>query len=127
MSPPFACFFCCFHTKTDYHRQIYLDTTHFTLYNGTFPICPQQRTGACKCHVIVVVLRLRVQKLTPADFRLFATQCGSTINSFCDKWEGSDPVNRFTNTTWVAIVTRTDHHKSVRNRCVIEVFGCVFV
>ena len=62
-----------------FQRQIYRDTQHFTLYNGTFPVCPQQRTGACKCHVIVVVLRLRVQKLTPVELRLFATQCGKTI------------------------------------------------
>ena len=40
VSPPIACFFCCFHTKTDYHRQIYRDPLHFTLYNGTFPVCP---------------------------------------------------------------------------------------
>ena len=32
------------------------------------------------------------------------------------------PVNRLT-TRWVAVVTPTDRHKSVRNRCVIEVFG----
>ena len=29
--------------------------------------------------------------------------------------------------SWVAIVTPTDRPKSVRNRCVIEVFGGVFV
>ena len=59
---------------------LYWDTRSFTLYNnGTFPVCPQQRTGACKCHIIVVVLTLRVQKLTPAELRLFATQCGITI------------------------------------------------
>ena len=32
------------------------------------------------------------------------------------------PVN---NTSWVAIVTPTDRPKSVRNRCVIELFGGV--
>ena len=44
-------------------------------------------------------------------------------------WEGLDPMNRFNHTGWVAIVTRTvaDRSKSVRNRCEIEVFGCVFV
>ena len=35
--------------------------------------------------------------------------------------------NRFNHTSWVAIVTLTDRPKSVRNRCVIEVYGCVFV
>ena len=97
-SPPFACFICCFHTETDYHRQIYRDTRHFTLYNGTFPVCPQQRTGACKCHVIVVVFTLRVQKLTPAELRLFATQCGKTITGSSNKYthvkcqSGNSPV-----------------------------------
>ena len=38
-----------------------------------------------------------------------------------------DPVNRFNHTSLVAIVTPTDRSKSVRNRCVIEVFGGVFV
>ena len=32
------------------------------------------------------------------------------------------PVNH-----WMTVVTPTDRHKSVRNRCVIEVFGGVFV
>ena len=41
--------------------------------------------------------------------------------------EGLDPVNRFNHTSWEAIVTPTDRPKSVRNRCVIEVFGGVFV
>ena len=41
--------------------------------------------------------------------------------------EGWDPVNRFNHTSWVVIVTPTDRPKSVRNRCVIDVFGGVFV
>ena len=38
-----------------------------------------------------------------------------------------DPVNRVNRTSWVAVVTQTDRPKSVRNRCVIEMFGCVFL
>ena len=38
-----------------------------------------------------------------------------------------DTVNRFNHTSWVAIVTRIDRPKSVRNRCVIEGFWSVFV
>ena len=34
-------------------------------------------------------------------------------------------VNWFDHTSWVAIVTPTDRPKSVRNRCVIQVFGGV--
>ena len=41
--------------------------------------------------------------------------------------KGWDPVSRFNHTSWVSIVTPTDRPKSVRNRCVIEVFGVVFV
>ena len=37
------------------------------------------------------------------------------------------PINRFNQTRLVAVVTRADHPKSVRNGCVIEVFGGVFV
>ena len=36
-------------------------------------------------------------------------------------------VNRFNHTSWVTVVTPTDSLKSARNRCVIEVFGGVFV
>ena len=38
-----------------------------------------------------------------------------------------DPVNRFNHTSRAAIVTPTDRPKSVRNCCVIEVFGGVYV
>ena len=38
-----------------------------------------------------------------------------------------DPVNKFNQTSWVAIVTPTDRPKSVRNRCLIEVFGGIVV
>ena len=33
------------------------------------------------------------------------------------------PVHQVNHTSWVAVVTPTDHPKSVRNRCVIELFG----
>ena len=41
--------------------------------------------------------------------------------------EGLDPINWFNHTSWVAIVTPTDRPKSACNRCVISVFGGVFV
>ena len=43
------------------------------------------------------------------------------LHGCCGKWEGKDskPVNH---TSWVAVVTPTDRPKSVRNRCVIELF-----
>ena len=38
------------------------------------------------------------------------------------------PVNQVNHTSWVAVVTPTDRPKSVRNRCVIELFcGVVYV
>ena len=36
-------------------------------------------------------------------------------------------LTRLNHTSWVAVVTPTDCPKSVRNPCVIEVFGGVFV
>ena len=71
MFPSFAYFFVAFIPTTDYLRQIYRHTRHSTLYNGTGPVYPHQRTGACKCHVIAAVSSLRVQKLTPAELRPF--------------------------------------------------------
>ena len=45
------------------------------------------------------------------------------------EWKDWDTVNRFNHTSYVAVVTctPTDHPKSVRNRCAIEVFGGIFV
>ena len=40
---------------------------------------------------------------------------------------GAHVIIRFNYTTGVVVVTPTDRPKSVHNRCVIEVFGCVFV
>ena len=55
-------------------------------------------------------------------------QCVSFwLHSFCGWWEGWDPVKRFNHTRRVAVVTPTDRPKSVRNGCVIEVFGGFFV
>ena len=48
------------------------------------------------------------------------------LHNCCGEWEGWDPVKWFNHTSWVAIVTPTDRPKSVRNRCVIKVFGGVF-
>ena len=55
-------------------------------------------------------------------------KCSSfLLHTFCGYWEGWVPVNRFNHTSWVAVATPTDRPKSVCNRCVIEVFGGVFV
>ena len=37
------------------------------------------------------------------------------------------PVNQFNHTSWMTAATPTDRCKAVRNRCVIKVFGGVFV
>ena len=37
------------------------------------------------------------------------------------------PINHVNHTSWVAVVTPTDRPKSVRNRCVIELFVALFV
>ena len=48
------------------------------------------------------------------------------LHSLCGYWEGLDPINRFNNTSWMAVDTLTDRPKSVRNRCVIEGISGVF-
>ena len=45
------------------------------------------------------------------------------LHGCCGQWKRWDPINRFNHTSWAAIVITTDRPKSVRNRCVIEVFG----
>ena len=40
---------------------------------------------------------------------------------------GSGKVGPVNHTSWVAVVTPTDRPKSVRNRCVIELFVAFFV
>ena len=37
------------------------------------------------------------------------------------------PINQVNHTSWAAVVTPTDRLKSVRNRCVIELFVALFV
>ena len=48
------------------------------------------------------------------------------LHGCCGKWEGwaREPVNH---TSWVALVSPTYRHKSVRKRCVIELFVGLFV
>ena len=48
------------------------------------------------------------------------------LHSCCGKWEGWALVNRFNHTSGVTAVTPIGRPKSVRNRCVIEVFGGVY-
>ena len=43
------------------------------------------------------------------------------LHGCCWEWEGG-PVNQVYHTSWVALVTPTDRPKSVRNRCLIELF-----
>ena len=82
------------------------------------------------CVIIVLPLRfswLLVLGLYKEDYLQIFKYVSFWLHGFCGKWEGWDPVNRFNHTSWVAIVTPTDRPKSVHNRCVIEVFGGVFV
>ena len=85
-----------------------------------------------ECWLVVKVLsRLFVISLSHVSFLLHITEpcllsC-QRLHNCCGEWEGWDPVNRFNNTSWVAVVTPTDRPKSVRNRCVIKVFGSAFM
>ena len=42
---------------------------------------------------------------------------------FCGYWEGLAPANRYNNTSWITVAIPAGRPKSVRNCCVIEVFG----
>ena len=57
----------------------------------------------------------------------FFKNCVSLITRLLQLVGGWVPVNWFYHITWVAVVTPTDRPMSVRNRCVVEVFGGVFV
>ena len=49
------------------------------------------------------------------------------LHSCCGEWEGG-PLKPVNHTSWVAVVTPADRPKSVRNRCVIELFcGVLYV
>ena len=61
------------------------------------------------------------------DYFSRVNACHFYYTAFCGYWEDLHPVNKYNQTSLVAIVTATDRPKSVRNRCVIKVFGCVFV
>ena len=43
------------------------------------------------------------------------------LHGCCGEWEGG-PVNQVNHTSWVAVFTPNDRPKSVRNRCLIELF-----
>ena len=49
------------------------------------------------------------------------------LHYFCGEWEGWALINWLNHTSWVTAVTPTDRPKSVRNSCVIKVFGGVFM
>ena len=68
-----------------------------------------------------------VLSLHKEDYLLIFKCVSFWLHGFCGKWEDWVPINRFNYTNWMSVVTRTDRPKSVRNRCVIEVFGGVFV
>ena len=70
---------------------------------------------------------LLVLSLYKEDYLQILNVCPFYFNFFCSSWEGFVPVNRFNHTSWMTVVTITDRLKSVHNRCVIEVFGGVFV
>ena len=58
-------------------------------------------------------------------FSNFLCSC-PLLHSCCGEWEGG-PCKPGNHTRWVAVVTPTDRPKSVRNRCVIELFVALFV
>ena len=52
--------------------------------------------------------------------------CPFDYTAVCGKWNDLNPIYQLTRTSLVAVGNQTDRPKSVRNHCVIEVFGGVF-
>ena len=59
-------------------------------------------------------------------FRMFQ-MCVLLIAQLSRIVKGWVPINRFNHTSWIVLDTSTDRPKSVRNCCVIEIFGGVLV
>ena len=55
----------------------------------------------------------------------FECSCFLSHNCCCE-WEGG-PIKQINHTSWIDVVTPIYRPKSVRNRCVFELFDCVFV
>ena len=53
--------------------------------------------------------------------------CHFDYTAFAVSGKVGHPRKRCNHTSWMTVVTQADRPKSVRNRCVIEVFGGVFV
>ena len=84
----------------------------------------------CLCTTFLWPLRfgwLLVLSLYKEDYIQFFKICFLLIARLLRKWDGWALINRFNHTSWVVVVSPTDRPKSVRNRCVIEVFGGVIV
>ena len=86
------------------------------------------------CYIIFIIYALRVSILWPLRLGWLLVWCldkevylqifkrvSFWLQGCCGEWEGwaRKPVNH---TSWVAVVTPTDRPKSVRNRCLIELF-----
>ena len=59
-------------------------------------------------------------------YKYFCSAMYDSLHFFCGELEGSALLNRFNPNNGVTAVTPTDRPKSVRNRCVIEVFDGFF-
>ena len=62
-----------------------------------------------------------------ANYKIIPACSCPRLHNCYGEWEDWDPVNWFSHTTWVAIITPTDLPKSAHNRCLVEDFSGVFV
>ena len=97
----------------------------FKLFGIIFSV-PINLGFRCKCTVVLKSVNLRTPLQTYLQSYLY-TSILFLLQLVRRLWEGWDRLNRFSLTSLVASITPTDRLKSVRNRCVIEVFGGVFV
>ena len=78
-------------------------------------------------HLVLPCLAIYSPSTHPSEKLHLRDRSWSLTRSLCvllrlfGEWEGG-PVNQVNYTSWVAVVTPTDRPKSVRNRCLIELF-----
>ena len=77
-------------------------------------------------HIAVSVLQCSNFKMILNSIYKFLNVCPFDYTAVAGSGKVG-PVNQVNHTSWVAVVTPTDRPKSVRNRCLIELFCGVFV
>ena len=81
--------------------------------------------AVARYRMICLVLEVKVMR---RDFQtcMLRFSC-KHLETLHQKRTQNRELQQFNHTSWMTIVTPTDRHKSVRNRCLVERFCCVFM